>query len=519
MGRPGREYGLSMVRSRAAAIVQVAMKKILAYLGIFFAGSIGPLIFLFLEKKNGLWGYPLDDAWIHQTYARALADGLGWSYAGSPPSTGSTSPLWTLLQIPSFWLHLPAIAWGYGLGILLLSLNAILLMLWVRKLQVKHYYIVLIFALGEWHLVWAGLSGMETLLFCCWVSLMIYLFFPLTLPPDGSAVSAGSLLLMGILSGAGIWIRPEALLLLLYVCGSIMIQLYIPMKRKLWLFFLGCFLPTVLYFWFNFGFDGRLFPNTFYVKSAEYSIWTTQNIFLRFFQSWVPLLAGPVVALIPFLVAAVILLIRYRKFPAVLPFAWALSHILLYAIRLPATYQHGRYFLPVLPVLIGYGVYGYFALKEKALHWFIPRVAIRALWGSALLLTGIFLFIGAAQFTADVRFIQTNMVEMSLWIRENTPAGSVIAAHDIGALGFWSNRRIVDLGGVTDLDALALLSGKTDLQNYLSMKQTDLLMTFEDTYPHELEGCIPLHAADEIPPLLAERMMLFDWRLGCSNQR
>jgi hypothetical protein len=158
-------------------------------------------------------------------------------------------------------------------------------------------------------------------------------------------------------------------------------------------------------------------------------------------------------------------------------------------------------------------------LKEKALHWFIPRVAIRALWGSALLLTGIFLFIGAAQFTADVRFIQTNMVEMSLWIRENTPAGSVIAAHDIGALGFWSNRRIVDLGGVTDLDALALLSGKTDLQNYLSMKQTDLLMTFEDTYPHELEGCIPLHAADEIPPLLAERMMLFDWRLGCSNQR
>jgi len=519
MGRPGREYSLSVVRSRAAAIVQAAMKKILTLLGIFFAGSIGPLIFLFLEKRNGLWGYPLDDAWIHQTYARSLADGLGWSYAGASPSAGSTSPLWTFLQIPSFWLHLSTIAWGYGLGIFLLSLNAILLMLWVKKIQVKQYFIVLVFALGEWHLVWAGLSGMETLLFCCWVSLMIYLFFPLSLPPDGSTVSAGSLFLLGILSGTGIWIRPEALLLLLFICVSITIQLYTPMKRKLWLFFLGCFLPAVLYFWFNFGFDRLPFPNTFYVKSAEYSIWTAQNIFLRFFQSWVPLLAGPVVALIPFLAAAVILLIRCRKLPAVLPFAWALSHVLLYAIRLPATYQHGRYFLPVLPVLIGYGVYGYYALREKTLHRFVPRVAIRAFWGSALLLTGIFLFIGAAQFTTDVRFIQTNMVETSLWIRENTPAGSVVAAHDIGALGFFGNRRIVDLGGVTDLDALALLSGKTDLQKYLQLKQTDLLMTFDDTYPHDLAGCIPMHTADEISPRLAERMLLFDWHPGCSNQR
>jgi arabinofuranosyltransferase len=495
------------------------MKRTARIAGILFVGLIGPLIFLLQEKRIGLWGFPLDDGWIHQTYARSLAAGQGWAYAGGPPSAGSTSPLWTILQIPSFWLHLPPIEWSYGLGILFLLLNAVLLTLWIRKMGITSFLFGLIFALGEWHLVWASLSGMETLLFCCWVSFMFFLFFPLSIPPDKKELPAGRLFLLGILSGAGIWIRPEALLLLAYIGVSIAIQLYPTMKRRFWPFFIGSFLPVVCYFWFNLGFSGRPFPNTFYVKTAEYAAWTSQSIFLRFLQALVPLLAGPVIALIPFLVAAVFLLLRSRKFLVVLPFAWALSHILLYAIRLPATYQHGRYFLPVLPVLIGYGIYGYSSLREKALDRLIPRIALRVTWASALLLTGIFLFLGAAQFSADVKFVQTNTVDMALWIRQNTPGNAVIAAHDIGALGFWGDRRIVDLGGVTDLDALPLLSGKTVLENYLRLKHADLLMTFAATYALSLDACIPVHTAEEITPLSIERMMLFEWRLGCFQQR
>jgi hypothetical protein len=495
------------------------MKKIVLGLGILLTGWIGPLIFLFQERKNGLWGFPLDDAWIHLTYARSLANGLGWSYAGGSPSAGSTSPLWSLLQVPSFWLHLPVIEWSYGLGILFLLLNAILLMLWVRKLATPSFSFVLIFALGEWHLVWASLSGMETLLYCCWVSWMLFLFFPLTLPSDRKTVSAGRLFLLGVLAGTGIGIRPEALLLMLTICASVVIQLYPTMKRKLWPFFLGCLLPVMGYFLFNIGSHGQPFPNTFYVKTAEYAAWTSQSILLRFFQSWVPLFAGPVIALIPFLAAAILLLLRRRKVPEVLPFAWALSHLLLYAIRLPATYQHGRYFLPVLPVLIGYGVFGYFALKEKVFRWLAPRIAIRVGWASALLLTGIFLIVGSIQFSADVTFIQGNMVDMAHWIRENTPADTVIAAHDIGALGFWGNRRIVDLGGVTDLEALPLLTGQTSLGNYLTSKHADLLMTLDGSYARDLEGCMPIHVADGSSSLSIQRMLIFNWPLVCSKPR
>jgi arabinofuranosyltransferase len=519
MGRPGGEHRLSLVRGRTTAAIYRAMKKILSFFGIFLAGSIGPLIFLLLEKGQGNWGFPLDDGWIHQTYARSLAGGQGWTYAGGPPSAGSTSPLWTLLQIPSFWLHLSPIDWSYGLGMFFLILNAGFILLWVRTLNKGTTIFPFILAVGEWHLVWASLSGMETILFCFWVSLMLYLLFPLPKGLPGGSSALATLFPLGILAGIGIWIRPEALLLLAYIFLAVVLQMYPIWKWKVWPFFLGSLLPVLLYFAFNFGFNGRIFPNTFFVKTAEYSVLTAQNLFLRFLQPWIPLLAGPVAALALFFLAAILLLGRNRKAIPLLPFLWALNHILLYAIQLPATYQHGRYFLPVLPVLIGYGVYGYFALKEMVTQRFFARIVVRALWGSALLLTVIFLFIGAGQFSGDVKIIQSNMVEMSQWIRDNTPPDSIVAAHDIGALGFWGNRRIVDLGGVTDLNALPLLSGKIRLRIYLSIRRADFLMTFLDFYPNDLENCIPLHAAEAIPPLSTERMLLFDWGHGCSQYR
>ena len=55
--------------------------------------------------KTGQPGFPLDDAWIHQTYARNL--GLHGVMAFSPgqPSTGSTSFGWTFLLAVGFFGH------------------------------------------------------------------------------------------------------------------------------------------------------------------------------------------------------------------------------------------------------------------------------------------------------------------------------------------------------------------------------------------------------------------------------
>ena len=45
-------------------------------------------------------GFPLDDAWIHQTYARSLAQTGKWEFLpGQSSAGGSTSPLWSMLSL------------------------------------------------------------------------------------------------------------------------------------------------------------------------------------------------------------------------------------------------------------------------------------------------------------------------------------------------------------------------------------------------------------------------------------
>ncbi len=494
------------------------MKKILLSAGWLCVWLMGPALFLIREQADGVSGFPLDDAWIHQTYARSLASGQGWSYAGGPPTAGSTSPLWTLLQVPSFWFHLPPVVWSYGLGVFLLLANAALIMLWIRKIDSGASRFTFFFCLGEWHLLWAALSGMETILYCAWVSTVFFLFFPLDSRRGMEGRFPPRIVALGVISGLGIWIRPEAVLLTAMTVLAAILQWRPISAGKAASFLLGVLSPIFLYGMFEYQLNGRFLPNTFFVKTTEYAVLTSTNIFIRLVQPWIPLLAGPLAVLVLFLPVALVFLARDRKLLWGLPFLWALAHLALYAVQLPATYQHGRYFIPILPVLMAYGVYGYSLLRRRFLSAMAPRIVVRALWASAVLLTMIFLWIGAGQFAGDVKIIDSEMVSVSLWIRDNTPPETVVAAHDIGALGFFGGRRIIDLGGVTDLNAVELLAGRVTLREYLGQKDADLLMTMPDFYPDELTRCVPMaeFPGGPSPAEAGRRTLLYDWRIGCT---
>jgi hypothetical protein len=468
------------------------LKKFLIPAGWLLFWLIGPAMFLLAEHGSGLSGFPLDDAWIHQTYARALADGQGWTYAGGAPSAGSTSPLWTVLQVPAYWLRIPPVVWSSLVGVLLLLATATLIMLWIRKLDRMASRFALFFCLGEWHLVWAALSGMETLFYCAWTALVFYLLFPAESTREGNKPELIRVLGLGLIAGLGIWIRPEAVLLSGIAFLAILFQWRPSIPLKTGGFLLGLATPVLLFFAFTWRLNGRLLPNTFYVKTTEYAALTATSLLTRLLQPWLPLLAGPLAVLILFLPAALYFTIRERGWVGGLPLLWALGHLALYAVQLPATYQHGRYFLPILPVLTGYGAFGFYRVMKRSNANMAARILSRAIGASALLLVPIFLTIGAGQFVRDVGIIEAEMVSVAKWIRDHTPPDTVVAAHDIGALGFFGGRRILDLGGVTDLEAIPLLSGAESLREYLSRRDADLLMSMPDFYPGVLEGCIPI---------------------------
>src|SRR5574338_1456341 len=81
-----------------------------------FSGAI----YLAAEALTFRIGFPLDDSWIHQTYARNLALHGEWSFRPGIPSAGSTSPLWSALLAIGFLVGLAPLAWSYILGVLAL---------------------------------------------------------------------------------------------------------------------------------------------------------------------------------------------------------------------------------------------------------------------------------------------------------------------------------------------------------------------------------------------------------------
>jgi hypothetical protein len=50
-----------------------------------------------------------------------------------------------------------------------------------------------------------------------------------------------------------------------------------------------------------------------------------------------------------------------------------------------------------------------------------------------------FQWIGARQNAQDVILIETQMVRTARWMNENLPVNAVLAVHDIGAIGYFTN--------------------------------------------------------------------------------
>ena len=80
--------------------------------------------YLLVAYGGGHMGYPLDDAWIHQTYARNLAQSGQLAYLPGEPSAGSTSPAWSFLLSVSHMLGFDHRLWSYLLGTLSLAATA-----------------------------------------------------------------------------------------------------------------------------------------------------------------------------------------------------------------------------------------------------------------------------------------------------------------------------------------------------------------------------------------------------------
>jgi hypothetical protein len=454
---------------------------------------------LLASRWTGYVGFPLDDAWIHQTFARNLALGGEWAFVPGQPAAGSTSPLWTLSLAIGYRLGSEYHFWTYLCGWASLGAVAWLTARLAARTGANPVaaWWAGAFVAMEWHLAWASASGMETLLFSA-LALYVCLWMAGT-PQDSkgqrqSSTSGGSaastsiqLAGVGLAIGLAILTRPDGLTLLPFAAAGVVLAPSGARARLItwrlgWLG-LGAGLLLAAYLWFNWRLSGSLWPNTFYAKQAEYSILLSEPVLLRLARMLAAPFAGPLVLLIPGPALAAIDLVRSRSWPRLLPLGWALSFLGLYALRLPVTYQHARYLMPVIPVLAAYGVAGMGGWLRLNAARSTRRIVSRAWIASLAAATLAFFVIGAQRYGKDVAIIETEMVASARWLREATPPGALIAAHDIGAVGYFSERPILDLAGLVSPQVIPIMRDESALAGLVVSSGARYLMTFPGWYP------------------------------------
>lgn len=428
-------------------------------------------------------GFPLDDGWIHQTYARNLAQSGQWAYVPGEPSAGSTAPLWTLLLAAGYLAHIPYLWWTYLLGIVTLiwlgwAGSALFRALWPER--AAQAWLAGLLLVLSWPLLWAAVSGMETALFLALALTLLALYAQ----PDRSRLA------LGLLGGLLVLVRPEGVILLLLLLLGLVSR---GEGRRVPLFLLALVLPLLPYFILNFSLNGQLWPNTFYAKQAEYAALQARSLPARFLQllffslggaevGWRGM-SGPRLLLLPGLLLAGWQALRAdlaaRRLFYTLPLLWAGGHVLAYAWRLPVTYQHGRYLWAALPVWILFGLAGSLLLlgRLRRAGGRPGQILSQVATISFFLLVLLFLGLGAGAYAADVAFIEGEMVTVAHWLRDNTPPAAVIATHDIGAIGYFSGRSLLDLAGLISPEVLPLLDDEEELARYILESDAQYLVT------------------------------------------
>ena len=423
----------------------------------------------------GSFIFPLDDSYIYLQYAARAADGHPFSYGpGEPASTGMTSLLYpAILAVPALaGLRGDSLAlFAFGLGTLFLAGSGLLVLRLVgRACRPSVAICSALLVLGTGPCLWGILSGME-------IGMTVFLFL-LSIETLVRETEAGRLRVSPVLLGLLCFSRPEATMFALALAALVLAWTRRSALRGRWLLLLPFAAPVALVL-VDLALTGRMGPDSGRPKSPlytpEYSPRFHAAVAGRFLASVAEgLFTGNFLprgvpgftpqAALAFLppLAAVLFAVALahglpgefrarRPGPYLLLGGWFVCGMLAVTIVSGSSSHHFRYLLPYLVGLMALLPPGADALASR-LAVVAPRVGRGVLF--ALLVSVLFLF----QLRTTVDFVErygreargfVEYRDAAKWMRDRLPAEERTAILDAGIVGFLSERRLVDLYGLT----------------------------------------------------------------------
>jgi hypothetical protein len=171
--------------------------------------------------------------------------------------------------------------------------------------------------------------------------------------------------------------------------------------------------------------------------------------------------------------------------------------------------------IPVIPMSIALGMAALARIVHLDSTNMLARVGSRVWVVATLALAGVFMVLGAQAYTRDVQIIETEMVAAARWVNANTGVEARVAAHDIGALGYYAQRELLDLAGLVTPDVIPFIRDEARLADWLDSSGADYLVTFPDWYPElvqKTKGGLEYQTGAPFSPAAGgENMAIYRW--------
>ncbi len=434
---------------------------------VILAAALSAYYINYSYNINHYFGFPLDDPWIHLTFAKNLAQYHSFSYYKNEISTaGSTSPLYTLMLAVGFFITNNEMILSYTLGIIFFCTAVYFFYrLSLFEFQKDNLFALiagLFLVIDKW-MNFVSASGMETTLF---ISLLIAacVFY-----------KKRQALPLGIVLGLILWTRPDGIAFFAAIVIDYIYNLYLSKTDKKILLFskneiikiagiFGAF--AALYFLMNLTLSGSLLPNTYNAKLTYYSPeFRSRSEFLKN-EVWQYFTTGAYGLMMPgFIIAFLAMaynLIKKRTDKNLLYILFVLILIFIYWFKLPYAHRFGRYLMPVIPFLILASISGYRELAQLAANYFKSNQIGNAL---NIIILALILFFSfgnysdnKTDYTEECKYINDRQVVTAKWLRDNTKETDIIGTHDVGAIAFYSGRKIVDVAGLVTPELITKLN-------------------------------------------------------------
>jgi hypothetical protein len=237
---------------------------------------------------------------------------------------------------------------------------------------------------------------------------------------------------------------------------------------------------------FNTIASGHPLPGTFRAKYMQWiAPWTIGKALAygRLVLEWF-WLRGALFLFFPLALAGGVIAWRRRRGDLLPAGAWLLGLPAAYTILLPSIGERGRYIMPLIPLVIILGSWAAAELlratRFKRLGW-----AIIAL---GTLMTLAFWANGARAYVMNVRSIESQHMSVARWLQTHTPPDAVVATQDIGVLAYFSERRLIDMAGLTEPAVVPIMHQPEAMAAYIREQGGDYVVVFPSHYQALIQG-------------------------------